>query len=216
MKSIFQRSTTAVEQGSQTYGYIVPAQAQTRIRIVFDDSNSMAGQGIEDAKIGCEEFLRACTLNQTAVAVHPMNGKALALTADLPKLSQAIHGVRANGGTGMFQALTQAQFAEPKATRFILFSDGAPTDQGKEERIRRAIAEKTPIDTVLIWQGDNPAFSNEYKLLKEIADRTGGIFLVFDRKKVNFRDAFKYLAPAFRHALADGKFRESLQNGDVK
>jgi Mg-chelatase subunit ChlD len=217
MKSIFQNSTTAVEQGSQSYGWIVPAQAQTRIRIIFDDSGSMGGQKLEDAKIGCEEFLRACTLNQTAVAVHPMGGKALALTADLPKIAQKIHGIEIHSDTPMFQALAKAQVAEPKATRFILFSDGFPSDSGKEERILRAIADKTPIDTVLIWEGFGaPESSSEYQLLKEIADRTGGIFFVFDRKKVNFQDAFKYLAPAFRHALADGKFRLALQNGDVK
>jgi Mg-chelatase subunit ChlD len=203
--------------GNPQYGYIMPALAKHRIRIVFDNSGSMSGQKIQDAQIGCEEFLRACTLNQTAVAVHPMTGKALELTADLPKLAASIHGVKIAGETPMFQTMTQAQYAEPKATRFIVFSDGAPTDSGKEQRIAVAVEAKTPIDTVLIWEGGSGVErTDEYELLKEIADKTGGIFLVFDRTKVNFQDAFKYLSPTLRLALSDGNFRADLQNGRVR
>jgi hypothetical protein len=172
---------------------------------------------LQDAQIGCEEFLRACTLNQTAVAVHPMSGTALAITADLPALAASIHGIKIAGNTPMFQTLTQAQHAAPKATRFMVFSDGAPTDSGKEERITAAIQAKTLIDTVLIWEvGTGVERSSEYMLLKEIADRTGDIFLVFDRTKVNFQDAFKYLSPNLRLALSDGNFRADLQNGKVR
>lgn len=203
--------------GSQQYGYIVPAVAKNRIRIVFDDSGSMAGQKLQDAQIGVEEFLRACKLNETAVAVHPMNGKARDLTADLPNLAVSVHGINSDGGTPMFQTLTQAQYASPRATRFILFSDGSPTDNGKESCIGTAILAKTPIDTVLIWEGGaGVERSSEYALLKEIADKTGGIFLVFDRTKVNFQDAFKYLSPGLRLSLSDGKFRAALQNGKVR
>jgi Mg-chelatase subunit ChlD len=201
----------------QEFSYIAPALAKERIRIVFDNSGSMSGQKLRDAQIGCEEFLRACKLNQTAVAVHPMTGTALALTADLPALAACIHGIKIAGNTPMFQTLTQAQFTEPKATRFIVFSDGAPTDTGKGQRIAAAVQAKTPIDTVLIWDGgDGVERSTQYALLKEIADRTGGIFLVFDRTKVNFQDAFKYLSPGLRLALSDGTFRTALQNGEVR
>lgn len=204
--------------GNQQYGYIVPAVAKHRIRVVFDDSGSMNGQKLLDAKIGSEEFLRACTLNQTAVAIHPMTGDVLPLTADLPALAASIHGInKLAGSTPMFAALARAQAAEPKATRYILFSDGLPTDNGKDECIDTAVLEGTPIDTVLIWEGgEGVEQSDEYALLKEIADKTGGIFLVFDRTKVNFQTAFKYLAPTMRLALADGNFRADLQNGLVK
>ena len=202
---------------NQKYGYIVPSVAKHRIRVVFDDSGSMAGPKLQDVQIGVEEFLRACKLNETAVAVHPMNTKALELTADLPKLALSAHGIKADGGTPMFQTLTQAQYASPKETRFILFSDGAPTDNGKEGCIGTAILAKTPIDTVLIWDGGTGAErTSQYALLKEIADRTGGIFLVFDRTKVNFQDAFKYLSPGLRLALSDGQFRADLENGKVR
>ena len=203
--------------GNPQYGYIVPAAAKNRLRVVFDDSGSMAGQKLQDAQIGVEEFLRSCKLNETAVAVHPMNGKLLDLTAELPNLAMSTHGITADGGTPMFRTLTQAQQANPKATRYILFSDGAPTDSGKEGCIGTAILSKTPIDTVLIWDGGSGVErSSQYLLLKEIADRTGGIFLVFDRTKVNFQDAFKYLSPGLRLALSDGKFRADLQNGKVR
>jgi hypothetical protein len=72
-------------------------------------------------------------------------------------------------------------------------------------------------DTVLIWEGGSGVErSSEYLLLKEIADRTGGIFFVFDRAKVHFQNAFKYLSPNLRLALSDANFRADLQNGKVR
>lgn len=206
-----------------------------KIRIIFDDSGSMSGDKIKDARAGCIEFLRNCVLNQTACAVHILNPEfatdlidLTSLTTNLPALSVLIEKIRATGGTPLTKILWKALKADPKATRLIVFSDGAPTDDyehNKEQIFAFAIENKIPVDTVLIW--DTTRYSSyqvqtpveehyEYRTLKELADKTNGYFLVFDRSKVDFKSAFKYLAPNLRGKLSDGKVRLALQAGELK
>lgn len=49
--------------------------------------------------------------------------------------------------------------------------------------------------------------------IRIVFDNSGSMF---DRTKVNFQDAFKYLSPNLRLALSDGNFRADLQNGKVR
>lgn len=203
-----------------------------KIRIIFDDSGSMDGQKIEDARQGCIEFLRNCEINKVACAIHPINMDALDMETNLPELAELIKHIHATGETPLYTTLEKAQDEEIKATRFIVFSDGSPTDAyGKynhstgttvagnphEEVINKAIEAKTPIDTVWITENLNrdSVHSSEHKVLKELADKTGGFFLIFDRNKVNFREAFKYLSPGLRHLLVSDVFRDNLQQGKV-
>jgi Mg-chelatase subunit ChlD len=213
-----------------------PAKATERLRIVFDDSGSMHGQQIEDAKAGCIEFMRNCIPNETACAVHPMSvyddtgyfNKSMApaimtdLTIDLPSLSQEIAKITDTGGTPLFATLRAALTCQPKLTRAIVFSDGSPNGddlQLKDQTITQAQEQKIPVDTVYITQHyvNNTDYPDPaYRLLKEIADKTGGYCLVFDKNKVNFKDAFKWLAPKLRLALSDGNVRQQLQDGKLK
>lgn len=204
--------------------------AKDKLRIIFDDSGSMNGQKIKDAIDGCIEFMRNCPVNETACAIHVMNPNyqpgstdLTLLTTNLPALSILIQKIKDTGSTPLGETLKQAQASTPKATRYVVFSDGAPNgsyQELKEEIINKAIKEKTPIDCVLIfesgWQNIEVERYNEYKTLKELADRTGGYFLVFDRSKVDFKSAFKYLAPSLRGKLSDGKVRLALMAGELK
>jgi hypothetical protein len=70
-----------------------------------------------------------------------------------------------------------------------------------------------PIDTVFFGSLGN---SEEIKLLKYLSESTGGIFLHFDPAKINFKTAFKYLAPVFRAQLTDGNFRAAVERGDKR
>ena len=121
----------------------------------------------------------------------------------------------------MFSTLKKAQSLKPSATRYIVFSDGAPDfiDEKNfmDTCIETAIQDKTPVDTVLITTGHTEYFeqSREYTILKNLAEKTGGFFLVFDRNKVDFKHAFGYLAPPQRLALASESFRSDLQSGKV-
>lgn len=192
-----------------------PEDATHRIGIIFDDSGSMAGSKIEDAHAGVEEFLRCCDPRNTSVAVYPMNhtyNSIVLLTTKLYSVAQGVKTITAAGGTPMFDTAAKMLGYE-KLTRAIMFSDGEPNNEfRKEEVITLAIEKKIPVDTVFI--GD-ASYTRAIELMREIAERTGGVFLIFDPNKANFRTAFKYLAPGYRAMLADKSFVEKLQEGKV-
>jgi hypothetical protein len=221
--------------------YIPPGECPDRNRIVFDDSGSM-GYYIEDAKRGVVEYLRNCIPNQTAVAVHFMNTKSwstnlrsnlLELAADIQEMN--IH----SGGTPFFNTCKQALEAKPTLTRLIAFTDGAPTDVLKPEdgesaplsmyssrdnwtssadiiiKIAKATGNGIPIDTVYFGTGTDYN-KQEMNLLRYLSAQTGGYFLHFDPAKVNFAQAFKYLAPVNRLMLASASFRADVESGVQK
>jgi hypothetical protein len=218
--------------------WINPADCPERNRIVFDDSGSM-GSYIEDAKKGVVEFLKNCTPNQTAVAIHSMNSTEMKLQSDLIQLALDIQTKHFNsGGTPFFNTMKIALEAKPTLTRLVAFTDGSPTDRLQAEEDESAIrgyyqrdywhdsadiiikiakntvADKTiPIDTVFFGSLGNV---EEIKLLKYLSEATGGIFLHFDPARINFRTAFKYLAPCYRAMLTDGSFRAAVERGEKK
>lgn len=221
--------------------YLPPGECPDRNRIVFDDSGSMGGY-IEDAKRGVVEFLRNCIPNQTAVAVHFMNTKewSTELRSNLLELSTDIQEAHLNiGGTPFFNTLKKALEATPTLTRLVAFTDGSPTDQLQAEeneeaglqgyhsygidawkasaniiiKIAKSISTGIPIDTVFFGSEDR---QREIELLKYLSAQTGGYFLHFDPSKVNFSQAFKYLAPCHRLMLASSSFRASIESGRQK
>lgn len=206
-----QREARAATRGI----YILPEDAKDKIKIIFDDSGSMKGQKILDAHAGCVEFLRYCQINQVAVGIYPMNKDAIPVETNLPEVAALIPHIEATGYTPLYATLYKAMKEEVKATRYIIFSDGSPTDNDDDFRcITKAIEESTTIDTVWIKEEEygnhradyrvNDEERKEYRILKHIADATGGVFLIFDRNKVNFATAFKYLTPGMRAMLMAG------------
>jgi Mg-chelatase subunit ChlD len=197
-----------------------PATAQHRIGIVFDDSGSMYGHKIKDAHAGTEEFIRNCDPSSTAIAVYPMNADCghiqYSLTRKLYEVAQGVKAYAPTGGTPLFET-TELMLKAENLNRAIVFSDGEPNhkdvDSFKETAIATAIEHKIPVDTVFIGNKDN---TYAIALLQEIAERTGGVFLIFDPAKVNFRTAFKYLTPGFRAMLADKSFVAKVEAGEVK
>lgn len=69
-----------------------------------------------------------------------------------------------------------------------------------------------PIDTVYFGTASEYAQKN-IELLKYLSTQTGGYFLHFDPAKVNFRTAFKYLAPVHRLMLASESFKADVESG---
>lgn len=195
-------------------------KAKDRIAIIADDSGSMGVEKMQDAKDGMIEFMRNCVPIEVACAIYPLNDSQISLSTNLPQLSIKIADFRSTGGTPLFETLKKAQ-REKSITRYIIFSDGEPnSENNKESCLNEAIERKTPIDTVLIaddgWTEESLKQYRAYLLLKEIADRTGGYFLVFQRGKVNFKTAFKYLSPGLRLMLTDDNTRVALQEGRLK
>jgi hypothetical protein len=233
-------SATSTGKKDALIRYILPADCPDRIRIVFDDSGSMSGQ-VTNAKSGVVEFLRNCIPNQTSVAVHPMCTTTwdTSLRSDLPQLGRDVEECRFYlGGTPFFNTLKKALEATPTLTRLVAFTDGSPTDYLRAEQeneldtywrnkdewhssagIIIKIAKNTgagiPIDTVFFGVA-NEWTKRERVLLKYLSDSTGGFFMVFDPTKVNFRTAFKYLAPVNRLQLTSGSFRAAIERGEQK
>ena len=219
--------------------YIPPGECPDRNRIVFDDSGSMGGY-IEDAKRGMIEYLRNCVPNQTSVAIHFMNSTACdtQLESNLLKLAADIREMNLrSGGTPFFNTLKKALEAMPTLTRLIAFTDGSPTDELSAEestemssrwdtssawtssadviiKIAASTGAGIPIDTV--YFGEDNADRREIALLKYLSSKTGGYFLHFDPAKVNFAQAFKYLAPINRLMLASASFRADVESGARK
>jgi hypothetical protein len=218
--------------------YISPGECPDRNRIVFDDSGSMGGY-IEDAKRGMIEYLRNCIPNQTSVAIHFMNSTACdsQLESNLQRLAADIREMNLrSGGTPFFNTLKKALEATPTLTRLIAFTDGSPTDAlaadceedldtlhgGRDNpwihsaniiiKIAMSIGAGIPIDTVY-FGGSIEYERREIDLLKYLSSKTGGYFLHFDPAKVNFAQAFKYLAPVNRLMLASASFRAEVESG---
>ncbi len=227
--------------------FIPPSEATNKLRIVFDNSGSMNKliqdkQAVEHAKEGVVEFLRSCTLNKDAVAIHLLNNvpvykhrglydpedEAMGtnsipqcilnsnLLSNLVSLASAIMdtSIGATGGTPLFETIRNAQNTTPSATRYVAFSDGEPNNNKFEaDVIAAARAKETPIDTVFFGSADSPGA----KVMKSLAEKTGGIFLIFDPAKgVSFKDAFKYLSPAKRLMLMNAEFKAKLERGEIK
>lgn len=217
--------------------FIKPADATDRLRIIFDNSGSMSGPRLQAAKDGVVEFLKNCTPNATAVAIHLLNpegdydyneGCTLALpgniadatlTSDIILLASEITEpcVEAIGGTPLYSTISKALKAEPKATRMIAFSDGQPQyDRDKDEILGSAKHQGIPIDTVFITENNAYNSFHDSQAINEmryIAEMTGGIFL--DLSKGSIKSGLKYLSPSKRLMLADSSFKGKVERGEV-
>jgi hypothetical protein len=187
------------------------------------------------------EYLRNCIPNQTSVAIHFMNSTACdtQLESNLLKLAGDIREINLrSGGTPFFNTLEKALKATPTLTRLIAFTDGSPTDMLSTEestemssswdtssawissadiiiKIASAIGAGIPIDTVYFGAATEYK-RREIELLKYLSSKTGGYLLHFDPAKVNFAQAFKYLAPCNRLMLASASFRADVESGVQK
>jgi hypothetical protein len=200
---------------------IDPLKAEHRVGILFDDSASMSGSKIDDAHAGTEEFLRSCNPRNTSVAVYPMNPsleegghRKIPLSNKMYTTAVAIKSYHAIGGTPMFEMMLE-MLQNENLTRAIVFSDGAP-NYGDEylmpKAIQQAKEKQIPVDTVFIGHKSDTKAIN---IMQSIAEQTGGIFMIFEPGKANFRTAFKYLSPGYRAMLMDKSFVEKLQEGKV-
>lgn len=184
-----------------------------KLGILFDDSGSMAYQ-LDLAKEATESFLQACNKNDTAVALYGFSPqRRYKLTNDMISVAMLAKEFQADQSTPLYTTL-EAMLDKESMTRGVIFSDGAPTDYPNKDTenmdiIDRYAARKIPIDTIFL--GSETAGGAQ--VLKEIADRTGGIFMHFTSGS-NFAKALKYLAPGFRGMLMNQEIIDKLQKGE--
>lgn len=222
--------------------YGPPESMKDRLGLIFDDSGSMQSyiSQVKDAHI---EFFRNCVPNQTAAWVRMLcasNPALEKLNSDLIELAKLVTDARVGlGGTPLFTKMLEGLNSEPRINRMIVFTDGSPTDKllpysdykepeneatlalqsglGLYHRtdaniiVDKALSEHVVIDTIFF--GSEEYHSREIALLKYLAEKTGGYFMVFDPKRVDFRKALKYLAPVNRLMLADGNIRKEIEEG---
>jgi hypothetical protein len=230
-----------LQQAADNFKFATVEQATERVCIIADDSSSMnsgqdynrrtnavSGQSkIKDAAEGITEFMRECVPNETAVKIHPINAaseslysvnKILPYSCNLPSHAAAIATLAASGSTPLYDAI-EANMTETavKPNRMIVFSDGEPDGgrMGLSAVIERAKSLGIVIDTCFIADANYSPESDQYRIMKEMAEQTGGIFIVFERGKCSFKHGFKYLSKGKRLLLMDSSFKSALESGQV-
>lgn len=222
-----------IQQASKDFTFAAPELAQEALVIVFDDSGSMHGQKIKDAHEGITEFMRECVPNETAIKIAPLNAAPLPYTCNLPKLATEVVNIKDSGDTPLYEVTQANMVPEGKITprRMILFSDGSPNDAGswndwREEtefmhsgphNLTVTMAQERGIilDTCLIADANYSKDDAEYQIMKDLAEKTGGIFIVFEKGKCSFKHGFKYLTRGNRLLLMDSSFKAALEEGKI-
>jgi len=186
------------------YADLVP----NRIGLMPDCSGSMHGEKEQHLRSACEEFIRSCDFSNTSVAIRTFGLEGAELRGPLSRssviLNTLTNQLRATGGTPMLACLRDS-IENLSMTRGLVISDGSATDwiavqhPYNNEVVEKYKAAGIPVDCVHI--GDSTSGEG---LLKFLAEATGGLFIKF-KNTGNFAQAFKYLAPAYRAMLGDGK-----------
>lgn len=185
-----------------------PQTSQNRIGILFDDSGSMDGQPITDAKQGISNFFSCCNPQETSICIYPLNSSPIALSIDYTLSNVLMNGISARNGTPLYRKLVQ-MLQDNSLTRCVVFSDGIPEydNLNLELAVKIALENKIPIDTVFI--GNHPTGE---QVLKDLSERTGGIFVRFEDSNTLSKQ-LKYLSPGLRKLLADPATKKKIEEG---
>jgi len=187
----------------QLYDEVVPPELKednvnnlpNRIAIMIDLSGSMGGEPVKLLEQAIQDFIQKANMADTAIAVESFPEQIrIELTNDKMKLWMLCMGLKADGGTPMYETMHYC-LSHYKMTRAILISDGQPNEspRAKAEEYKNM---EIPIDTVHI--GDSTSGED---VLKNISDITGGLFVKFKDVK-SFATAFAYLLPETRSQAA--------------
>lgn len=216
------------EKAAKVLASVDPLTVKNRLAIEFDDSGSMQGEPLQNAKLAVRNFTASCDARETSIAVYPMNQEKKELTNDYNLINLYVTSLQAStGGTPLFTKMIE--LLDAPISRGILFSDGEPTDEWgiranyyspdrqltegsmsqKEKAITKANEKEIPIDTIFIGWEDSRGFN----IMKEIAERTGGIFIHF-KDTLSLASNLKYLTPGLRGLLANAEIKEKIQRGE--
>lgn len=225
------------EAAQKKLAEINPTECPNRLGIIFDESGSMSGQPLDDAKNAVKNFTASCNQFDTSIAIYPLGAKDKIelikhLTVDYDLLNLYVSSLSLNDiGTPLYQVMMIAMDAP--LTRLVIFSDGDPTDNytsnyswsdsNPEKKVERLWKEKwldkfnemkkrevsMPHDTIFIGQDTDKG----YKEMKWIAEQTGGIFIHF-KDSLSLSSNLKYLAPALRGMLMNPEIKEKIQRGE--
>lgn len=198
-----------------------------RISLIFDDSGSMCGSAIEDAKQGVSAWLQQLNPNDTGVAIVPLCAEPQKMINNMAQLMMYATGLKATGGTPIFAKLKYI-LEKGDSNHIILFSDGGPTDrnagsnnffdndetaEGDQLPIvsARLKAAGIPVDTCFIGATHDTCAA---EFMKQLAELTDGIFMHFTGPET-FKSGLKYLSPGKRFMLANAEIKAKIQRGEV-
>jgi Mg-chelatase subunit ChlD len=204
-------SALATAQAPIKFLPVSATEIKDKLGILFDDSGSMRGQPLKEAKEGVIEFLRSCSPNQTAVGIYPLNGHDIKLDTNLPYLATLVQGISTSGSTPLVSKAIKILEVNKEINRLIAFSDGCPDSTFTDNLVALCKERKLPIDTFFIGSESD---TNAMAFMKKFAEDTGGIFMHL-KPGVSMRATLKYLAPAFRAMLTDGAFKAQVEGGKV-
>lgn len=181
-----------------------------RLFVLIDISGSMAwkisdaadtNSRLDAAKKAFELFLKKSNASREQIGLVSFGSSAQIAcepTNIFIQLEVAASKLEISGSTAMAEGLF-IPLTFPAVNRIILISDGVPDDPlAVDNAVLQAIEKKIPIDTIFIGSaGDNGAL-----LMKQIAERTGGLYFTVD-SLASFEKTFAMLETSARLQLMD-------------
>lgn len=144
------------------------------IVILVDTSGSMSNHDSRGGKsrydVACEELRILQANNPGKILVISFSDTAIVCLGGVPQYL--------GGGTMVSRALEYARTYDLPAMKFILISDGEPTDEIQALRVAKTY--KNPISTVYVGPEDHP-YGREF--LSRLASLSGGSSVSADRVK---------------------------------
>lgn len=129
---------------------------KTALVIVIDNSGSMDGSRLENAKLGAidcldvltdEDYVGVITFSDKTKVIYP-----LSKLINKESIQLRISNIKSTGGTMMAPGLEEAYFqikdVEMENKQIILISDGAPGDSGHEEIVEKMANEGIVLSTI--------------------------------------------------------------------
>jgi len=175
-------------------------QLPNQIAVMIDLSGSMAGEPVELLEKALQDFIAKSIPSTTAIAVESFpSGVSAPFSNDKLLMWTRFTSLRAGGGTPMADAMRRCLTDDSvsKMTRAIIISDGMPDSvQGALDQAQQYKEKNISIDTIHIGES-----SSGERVLREIAELTGGIFVKFS-DQTKFSQAFAYLLPETRAQAA--------------
>lgn len=197
---------TRAENGVETIMLLLDGSGS--MNHIDPDSGGVHRRGL--LHIAVEQYLQAADLGRNLVGIDSFPAsEPCPPTSNIALLIQASAGSYTGGGTPMGQCLERVLQQQTKPTRCVIISDGDATDNPMRE-LPRLVESKIPVDCVHI----GPSQSGE-ETLKEIAERTGGIYMKFS-KSSGIVEGLKYLTPKYRALLQGPRAAELTGATEVK